>query len=186
MSFWMNTLSGTIGSFVGVLGAMGIAKWQMNKTQKLGNNSYYLHFNIAQIYIDRFDNRVEEILSLTEGAKRRDARILLHKHDYIKLKEDLELAIKTVNKDMTDINFEKFPEELGKINQNAPLIYYKDLNFIYFSMAIIYNLLIQDARYLVDELPNRIGIDMNKNLSSRFMLKKFRSRYKKMKKKLKV
>jgi hypothetical protein len=186
MGFWEDTLSSSIGSFIGILGAYGVAKWQMGKTHKLNNVQFYLQFNDAQIYINRFERKIAEIIKKTQGTERKHARILLHKRDFIELREYIELTIKTLNYDIKEVNFDNFTEELGKINRFAPIAYYKDLNFLIFSMAIIYNLLLFDCRNLINDLPKRIEFPMLNNLSIQFMVKKFRSKYKKMKSKLKV
>ncbi|UFU00163.1 hypothetical protein KO561_04225 [Radiobacillus kanasensis] len=66
MEFWMSTLSSAIGAFVGILGAIGIAKWQMNRSHKLNNIQFYIRFNDAQIYINGFNEKVDRILELKE------------------------------------------------------------------------------------------------------------------------
>jgi hypothetical protein len=186
MGFWMSTLSSAIGAFVGVLGAFFIARWQIDKGQKLNNIPFYLQFNSAQIHINQFNEKVDRIINLTEGVERSHARILLTKYDYLGLKENLELAIKTVNKEFEEVDFNKFVEQIGEFNKNAPLVYYKDLNFLFLSMALIYNLLIEDSKSLVKDLPKKIDIPMVKGLSLGFILKKFRKKLNRMKKKLKI
>jgi hypothetical protein len=186
MGFWGDTISSSIGSFIGIIGAYRVAKWQMDKTHKLNNVQFYFQFNDAQIHINRFEEKVDEIIKQTQGKERKYARILLHSSDFHELKKCIELTIKTLNLEIKDVDFNKFPEELGEINRFAPLAYYKDLNFLVFSMAIIYNLLLFDCRNLVERLPNKIQFPMVYTLSIPFIIKKFKSRYKKMKSKLKI
>ncbi|WP_193065138.1 hypothetical protein [Oceanobacillus oncorhynchi] len=185
MGFWLSTLSSAVGAFVGILGAFIIAKWQMNKSHKMNNIQYYMQFNNAQIYIDRFERRVNKILEYTE-TERHHGRILLNNHDFLDLRNNLSLAIKEVNKDIETVNFDNFVEELSVYNKYAPLTFYKELNFLFFSMAKIYNLLLFDCRYMVSDLPEKIEIPFSKGLTIHFMLKKFRRRYKKMQRRLKI
>jgi hypothetical protein len=186
MEFWISTLSSAIGAFVGVLGAFLIARWQIDRGQKLSNNPFYLRFNEAQIYINRFNEKVDRIIRLTQGAERNNARILLSKLDFLELKETIELTIKTINKDLEEVDFNKFVEDLGTYNQNAPLVYYKDLNFLLLGMVCVYNLLLEDCKYLLMNLPDKIDMPMLKGLKLNFILKKFRKKYNKMLKKLKI
>ncbi len=177
-----------LGSFLGGMATWLIASWQINKTQKLNNIQFYIQFNKAQIYINRFNEKVDRNIELTQGPKRANARILLNGSDYLELRNDLEQAIKTVNKDLTKVNFKEFVFELGEYNQYAPLVYYRDLSFVFFGMALVYNLLLEDSQYLVDDLPERIEIPRSpfgQQLSLSFILKSFRRKYKKMVKKLK-
>jgi hypothetical protein len=186
LDFWTSTLSSAIGSFVGILGAFFIAKWQINKGQKLENNPYYFQFNEAQIHINSFYENVKKILEITESADRRNARILLSEIHFLDLKKNLELTIKTLNKEIREVNFNNFIEQIMILNQNAPLAYYRDLNSLIIEMAWIYNLLIKECKNLVMDLPSEIDIPMGDSLSLNLILKRFRQNYKKMKKKLKV
>ncbi|UFU00164.1 hypothetical protein KO561_04230 [Radiobacillus kanasensis] len=102
------------------------------------------------------------------------------------MRESLESAIKTVNEEIDEVDFNNFIEELSKFNQYAPIAYYKELNFLFFSMAMLYNLLLVECRYLVSDLPKRIDMATLKGITIRFMLKKFRKKYKKMQRKLKI
>lgn len=186
MGFWDSTLSSAIGSFVGVIGAFSIAKWQINKTHKLNNIPFYLKFNNAQIYINKFNREVDWILKNTEGVERKHARTCITKLDFLELKQSIELTIKTLNDDVEEVSFEKFSVELIKINKYAPLMYYKDLNFLILSMAIIYNALHSDCKYLVIDIPKKIDTGSLQSRSARFALKKFKRRYKRMKKKFDI
>jgi hypothetical protein len=168
MGFWMSTLSSAIGAFVGILGAIGIAKWQMNRSHKLNNIQFYIRFNDAQIYINRFSEKVDSILEFTE-RNRKHGRIFLNKHDFLEMRESLESAIKTVNKEIDEVDFDNFIDELGKVNQYAPVVYYKELNFLFFSMAILYNLLLSECKYLVNDLPKKIDMATLKGLTIRFI-----------------
>ncbi|WP_167834012.1 hypothetical protein [Mesobacillus selenatarsenatis] len=177
-----------LGSFLGGIATWLIAMWQINKTQKLNNIQFYIQFNKAQIYINRFNEKVDNIMELTQGPKRGSARILLNGNDYLELKNDLELAIKTVNKDLTKVDFKEFVFELGEYNQYAPLAFYRDLSYVFFEMALVYNMLLEDSQYVVDDLPERIEIPRSpfgQQLSLSFILKSFRRTYKKMERKLK-
>ncbi|RXY98546.1 hypothetical protein [Fictibacillus sp. S7] len=186
MGFWMSTLSSCIGSFVGLVGAIFIAIWQVKKAQKLNNIPFYLDFNKAQIYINRYIEKVEEILSKTQGIERKNARKLLSQNDYVYLKENLELAIKTVNKEIKQVDFKNFSEVVLEINLNAPLTYYKDLNFLFFTMAVMYNFVINDSKNIVRNLPPKIGLYFANDLPILFILRKFKQRYKKLKKQMKI
>lgn len=186
MGFWESTLSSALGGFVGILGAYFIASWQIKESQKFNNIPFYIQFNEAQLHINRFIEEVQKILEHTEGVERINARLLLTENNYLELKKNLQLTIKTINKDIKEVDFNNFVEHLGKFNQYAPLHYYKDLNFLIFSMAIIYNLLLEDSKYLIEDVSPKIDIPMSKGLSLSRILKKFRKKYKKMKKKLKI
>ncbi|OAH59395.1 hypothetical protein AWH48_14740 [Domibacillus aminovorans] len=188
MGFWESTLSSAIGSFVAIIGAYGVAKWQLSKSQKQINTQFYIRFNEAQVYINQFDREVEEILNITRGNERRFARIVLSEHNFKELKENWEIAIRIINPEIEEKELDDFVVVLSKINQNAPLDYYKELNGMIFEMAVIYNLLLKDCKYLVGDLPRKIdtGFFMNKNLTLPFMIKRFRKKYKRMKKKLKI
>lgn len=118
-----STLSSAIGAFVGVIGVFIIARWQMNKSQRLSNIPFFIKFNNAQLYINRFDEKVEKILAITQGEKRAQARILLIKHDFIELKENIERAIKEINSDISEADFKNFVEDLGSFNKDAPVAY---------------------------------------------------------------
>ena len=188
MGFWMSTLSTSMGAFIGVLGAYFIAKWQMNKTQRLNSNAFYVRFNEAQIYINNFDNEVEEILKMIQGGMRRNARILLSKDDFVELREHIEIAIRIINPEIEEKELDDFIVVLGKINQYAPIAYYKDMNGLFFDMVYIYNSLLSECENLVMDLPKKmdIGFFNYKSLTLNFLTKKFRKKYKKMQRKLKI
>ncbi|MET3658596.1 hypothetical protein [Sporosarcina psychrophila] len=186
MGFWMSTLSSAIGSFVSVLGALIIAKWQINKTYRMNNIPFYLKYNEAQMHINNFIWKVDYILKNTEGVERKDARKNLAEYDFLELKESIELTIKTLNDEFEEVDFGNFSEELIKINKYAPLRHYKDLNFLIFSMAVIYNALRLDCKYLVNDMPQTINLGMVRNYPARFTAKRFNKRYKKLKKELRI
>jgi hypothetical protein len=185
MEFWLSTLSSAIGALVGIVGALWIARWQSNKSHRLNNAQFYMQFNEAQIYINKFEEKMNKIIKYTE-EERKHARIFLDKNDFKELRTYLEEAIKKMNIQNDDFDLDNFVIEFGKINQAAPLDYYKDLNFILLSMAIIYNMLLFDCRNLVHDLPDRIKMLNFEGVTLRFILKKFRRRYGKLQRELKL
>jgi hypothetical protein len=188
MGFWESTLSSAIGSIIGILGAFIIAKWQMNKSQKLNNIPFYIQFNNALLYINNFNEKVEKIINIIEGEKRSKARFVLTKREYIDLQKCIELAIKELNSDITEIDFKNFIEGFAEYNKYAPVAYYKDLNFLFLSMAIVYNLILEDSKYLIKDLPDKIDIPIYNRRQSllRFWLKIFRRKYKYVQRKFKI
>jgi hypothetical protein len=186
MGFWDTTLSSAIGSFVGVIGAYLIAKWQIEKGLKFSNNGFYFRFNYAQIHINRFNAIVDMILENTQGVERTHARETLSAQYFVDLKKEIELALKTLNKEIEEIDFNNFVEELVTIVQNAPLPFYRDFYALFFGMAFIYNLLLEDCRHIVMDIDvaTRIDIPMHSNRSLNYINKKFRKKYRKMSKKL--
>ncbi|OLO28129.1 hypothetical protein BTR23_18670 [Alkalihalophilus pseudofirmus] len=188
MDFWGNTISSAIGAFVGVGGAFVIARWQLNRAEKQNNYQYFLRFNEAQIYINNFERKIEEIIDITQSGNRGSGRFLLSRDDFLLLKEDMDTAIRVLNPKLEEIELENFSVSLGKINENAPIVLYKEMNGLFFSMAILYNLLLEDCRNLVNDIPDRVdlGYFNYRGLSLQFMVNNFKKKYKKMKRKLKV
>lgn len=186
MGFWESTLSSSIGAFVGVIGAVLIAKWQTNKAYKMNNMPFYIRFNESQIYINRFNEKVDDILIYIETSERKHARILLSKLDFMELKEEIENTIKTLNPEMKEVDFKDFPKTLGKIAKDAPVAYYVHFNWLIFSMVIIYNLLLIECKNIVMDPPQSIKIGNVKSLSYRKIIKSHRKKYKMLKRKLNI
>ncbi|PGZ95179.1 hypothetical protein COE51_21360 [Bacillus pseudomycoides] len=185
--FLGNTLSSSIGSFVGVVGAYTIARWQLNKSQRDNNTLYYIRFNEAQIYINQFEEEIENILFFTLGKERKIARKVLTDNDFINLKQNLELTVKVMNPELENEEITNFIILLNQINQTAPLSLYKEMNDLFFWMAIIYNNLRKDCENLIDdELPESLDLGYSNEISINLALKRFRKKYKKMKRKLKI
>ncbi|MGE1112168.1 hypothetical protein ACQJ0K_10430 [Priestia megaterium] len=186
MGFWESTFSSAIGSFVGVGGAFWVAKWQLNKTQKQTHTQFYIRFNEAQIYLNNFEREVEEILEITQSDIRKGARILLSKDDFVKLRENIDIAVQLINNEIEENDLDDFVTILTKINKHAPSSCYKDMNDLFFWMVNTYNSLLSDCKYLVSNLPPKMDAGYGKELPAHFSIKLFRKKYKKMKKKLKI
>lgn len=186
MDFWSSTLSSSIGAFVSVGGAYFIANWQLNRAQKDNNTLYYLRFNEAMIYINNFDNKVDDILHWTSGKERKFAREALSKNDFINLKENLEMAIKVMNPELADKEINEFAILLNQINQTAPLSIYKEMNGLFFWMGVIYNNLRKDCVNLVEDMPVSLDFGFFREIATNKALKQFSRKYKKLKRKLKI
>lgn len=185
MNFWMSTLSTSIGAFVGVIGAYGIAKMQIEKTQRENHAEYYHRFNLARYYINEFDEKAKEIIYILQ-EERKYARKILTTNDFIEMRGNLTSAIKIINPQTTDQDVANFIVTFGKINIKAPLPLYRDTNDMFFWMGVIYNNLLHDSRNLVMHLPESILIHSAHKVPINVAVKRFRKKYSRLKKVLKI
>ncbi|MDP9740677.1 UNVERIFIED_ORG: hypothetical protein QFZ59_002507 [Bacillus sp. B2I3] len=185
MGFWMTTLSGIIsgvfGAFIGVLGALGIAYWQLKK-QSMTNEFYTNHLKM-QFYLDEFEEEAERILDIIT-QDRKNARTRLNLISFDSLKEYAELAIKSMNPNLEDdhVILHSFNRDYGSWIESVPPRYYKESAKLCFYMAYIYSFLVYECRNLIDGLPAPV-FPGRKNMSDfYYLLKKFRKLRKKMQK----
>lgn len=151
LTAFIGAIAGGMFTFAGVL-------YTTKETKKSAYGRYYLQFNISQIYVSNFIIKSEAMISLLLGVDRKYARYTISAQDFFELRENIEKTIISLNNEIEKVDFNKFDMDIHKVNQNAPLEYYKDLNFLIFVMANIYNSLLDDAKYLVHKPPKAINL----------------------------
>ena len=183
-------ITALLGAVVGGLFTLIGVNISLRHTQAMNYGRFYLHFNKAQVHLNRFIRKSTLISEKLGGVERPDIRFMVIGYEYEELKKDIELTIKALNKDMESIDFENFADSMLDINENAPIEYYYDMNFIIITMISIYNSLLADSKYLVVNLPGQISFSalslMGISLPHQKQIKLLKRRYKKIKKKMKL
>jgi len=181
---YRDLLTAFIGAIAGGIFTFGGVVFSMKHNQRLNYSRFYLQFHRTQIHIERFLYKTD-ILSAKLSRDRNDIQIAFNKFDFIELREDIESTIISLNKEIKEVDLDNFVNVLGDINENAPLEYYFDLNFILFAMVNIYNGIREDSKYLVKELPNSIG-SIRTSMPHQKQLKLLKKRLKKIRKKMAI
>ncbi|WP_336822959.1 hypothetical protein [Sporosarcina sp. USHLN248] len=178
-----------IGASIGGLFTLIGVEISLKHTQAMNYGRFYLHFNKAQIHINRFIRKSRVISEKLGGIERSQLRFMFLEHDIDELKAEIENTIMSLNKEIGKIDFDNFIDNLLDINENAPIEYYQDLNFIIYTMISIYNSLIYDAKYLVHPRPRTIvaGLSISGNsFPHHKQIRLLEKRYKTIKKRMKI
>lgn len=146
-------------TFFGILGAYLVANNQIKKTLKFSNPQYLQNFNMAQIHIDEFKRKVEEVERVVCTMNRIRAKYIISWDDLIAIQECI---IKTINLLNPDIDKEEilknFSNVISKINKDAPPYFYYSMNGLIFKMVYLYDALLTECEYLelYGNKPNQI------------------------------
>lgn len=179
-------LGATLGGLFTFLGVNISLKY----TRRMNYGRFYLHFNKSQIYINSFLIESEFISEKLRGFERSELRFLHFNEDLNDLKMYIDSTIKTLNKDISEIDYNHLDVVILDINENAPIEYYYDMNFIIIIMADIYNSILKDGKYLINDKPDPINFNninrINTGKPHSKQVKILEKRYKKVKRNMKL
>ncbi|MEK4535729.1 hypothetical protein NST21_10340 [Peribacillus sp. FSL K6-1552] len=195
MNFWENALTtAIIGAFICVVGAVFIAIWQNNKTEKLAYNEFYKRFKSAANDIWVFSGNASGLL---ENLQLYRSEVPVYEYEYLQMK--IFEVMKKINKYDPEDDWQSslppsvtFSLQLEKLETEVPPAYFKDMKFLFVQMVYIHDGLLRDSENLVESLDfvsllkKQIGYEPSDRPSPDVAIKRLSKSYKKMMKKLKI
>ena len=176
------------GSLMGGLFTLIGVNISLRQSQRLSYGKFFVHFNKAQVSINRFIRKSKLLSNKLSGADRHELRFMYPNKEFLDLKDDIGNTIKALNKEISDIDYTNFGEDILDINENCPIEYYYKLNNILIIMISIYNTLLDDGKYLMINKPNPILISplsmMRMEKPHYLQIKILERQYKKIKRKM--
>lgn len=179
-----------ISSILGGLFTLIGVKITLESSHRQNYSSFYLRFNKSQVYMDRF---IKKSTCISKALSGTDRRLFRHKYfagDFEDMKVNIEATIKSLNRDFTEVDYDNFLEDYLDINENSPLDFYYDINFMLLLMVSIHNSLIGDSKYLVSHKFAPISSSylsvINLNIPHEKQINLLTKRYNKVKRRLKI